>query len=62
MASHVEVPPSLLHIVSKNRGIIFYFLDVASFALFVIAPNDSCFMLFLKMEQSRSYQIDTSKN
>jgi len=46
----------------KNRGIISDFSDVNAFPLFTIATNDSFCEFFLKMEQSRSDWIDTSKN
>ena len=48
MASHVEAPPYLLHVVSENRGIISDLSDVAAFPLFNIVPNDTCCGFFLK--------------
>ena len=62
MVSHVDVPPSLLHVVSMNKGVISYFLDATTLPFFAIAPKDSFNGFFLKMEKKSDYQIYRDKN
>lgn len=62
MVSHVEVPPSLLHVVSKNRGVIYDFSDATAFPFFTIAPEDLFRGLFLKVKKNNNYRIYRDNN
>jgi len=62
MVSHIEVPPSLLHVVSVNKGVIFYFSNATALPFFAITPKVSFCGFSLKMEKNNSYWIYRDKN
>lgn len=62
MVSHVEVPPSLLHVLFENGGAISDFSDATALPFFTIAPKDLFCGLFLKVEKNSSYQVFRGNN
>lgn len=62
MVSLIEVPPSLLHVVSMNKGVVSDFSNTTTLPFFAIALKDSFYGFFLKMEKNNSYRIYRDKN
>ena len=53
MASHVVVPPSLLHVVSEKSGTMSDFSDAVAFPFFAILSNDYFSRGFLKWNKGK---------